>query len=302
MVGWVAWGALVLSITAAGSTRELTTDCRGWLREVRVILSCRRIMVGWQSGWRVASECIGRGSRRNCRAWRRSNCTSFLCVNGYQVGRRPWRCRMSGRKHRNVHPFLAAGAPCGITFTRCAITASGRICVVSRVDRSHNTGKACLADACKWIPHFLLLLHLPSLAFIVPVSHMSLQVSGTQISPPAPIVSIPTASLGAEENISQPSLFDSGHLIPTPWANSLLLLGATKAEDVFARNHSAVDQDRFQAFVATVDHRVHDLLPNQVHLVVPVKCKHGSRVTPIYRCESRRFYLAYISLHVILGQ
>ena len=51
-----------------------------------------------------------------------------------------------------------------------------------------------------------------------------------------------------------------------PGAHPLLLLGAAKTENMLAWNHSAVDQDWFQALVATVDHRVHDLLANQVHL------------------------------------
>ena len=42
---------------------------------------------------------------------------------------------------------------------------------------------------------------------------------------------------------------------------------------MLAWNHSAVDQDRFQALVAAVDHGVHNLLSNQVDLVQKVKVK-----------------------------
>lgn len=75
----------------------------------------------------------------------------YLCMDGYQVGGRPRRGRMSCREHRNVHSFLAACSPGGsstITSTWCAVTASGRIRVVSGVDCSHHAGKARLADAC----------------------------------------------------------------------------------------------------------------------------------------------------------
>jgi len=171
---------------------------------------------------------------------------------------------------------------------------------VSRIDCSHHTGKTRLADACKWVSNFWLLLSLPSLVFIVPVSHVSLQVSRAEIGSSAPIVSIPTTTLGAEKNIAKSSLFNSGHFVSTPWAHPLLLLSAAKTENMLAWNHSAVDQDWFQALVATVDHRVHDLLANQVHLVVPVESKHGSRVAPIYGGESRSFHLTYVSFHVIL--
>jgi len=210
---------------------------------------------------------------------------------------------MSCSEHRNVHSLLAASSPSGsptITSTCCPVTASGGICVVSRIDCSHHTGKTRLADACKWVSNFWLLLSLPSLVFIVPVSHVSLQVSRAEIGSSAPIVSIPTTTLGAEKNIAKSSLFNSGHFVSTPWAHPLLLLSAAKTENMLAWNHSAVDQDWFQALVAAVDHRVHDLLANQVHLVVPVKSKHGSRVAPIYGGESRSFHLTYVSFHVIL--
>lgn len=38
---------------------------------------------------------------------------------------------------------------------------------------------------------------------------------------------------------------------------------------MFARDHSAIGQDRQAALVAAVDHGVDQFLPNQVHLVVP---------------------------------
>ena len=37
----------------------------------------------------------------------------YLCMDGYQVGGRPRRGRMSCREHRNVHSFLAACSPGG---------------------------------------------------------------------------------------------------------------------------------------------------------------------------------------------
>ena len=58
-----------------------------------------------------------------------------------------------------------------------------------------------------------------------------------------------------------------------PGTHTLLLLCTTEAEDMLAWNHSAVDQDRFQALVAAVDHWVHNLLSNQVDLVQKVKVK-----------------------------
>ena len=51
-----------------------------------------------------------------------------------------------------------------------------------------------------------------------------------------------------------------------PGTHTFLLLCTAETEDMLAWNHSAVDQDRFQALVAAVDHRVHNLLSNQVHL------------------------------------
>ena len=58
-----------------------------------------------------------------------------------------------------------------------------------------------------------------------------------------------------------------------PWAHPLLLLSAAKTENMLAWNHSAVDQDWFQALVAAVDHRVHHLLSNQVHLQQDAQCR-----------------------------
>ena len=58
-----------------------------------------------------------------------------------------------------------------------------------------------------------------------------------------------------------------------PGAHPLLLLGAAKTENMLAWNHSAVDQDWFQALVAAVDHRVHHLLSNQVHLQQDALCR-----------------------------
>ena len=51
-----------------------------------------------------------------------------------------------------------------------------------------------------------------------------------------------------------------------PGAHTFLLLCTAQTEDMLAWNHSAVDQDGFQAFVAAVDHRVHNFLSNQVNL------------------------------------
>ena len=48
-----------------------------------------------------------------------------------------------------------------------------------------------LLKTCKWVSNFRLLLSLPSLVFIVPVSHVSLQVSRAEIGSSAPIVTIP---------------------------------------------------------------------------------------------------------------
>jgi len=84
---------------------------------------------------------------------------------------------MPSSEHRDVHSFLAACSHSGrptITSTCCPVAAGGGIRVVSRVDCSHHAGKARLADACKWVPNFHLLLSLPSLAFVVPVSHVGL--------------------------------------------------------------------------------------------------------------------------------
>ena len=140
---------------------------------------------------------------------------------------------MSCSEHRNVHSLLIASSPSGsptITSSCCPVAASGGICVVSRIDCSHHTGKTRLADACvcavlsksfyqsqgstiggkkhldigllktcKWVPNFWLLLSLPSLVFIVPVSHVSLQVSRAEIGSSAPIVAIPDKTKSSPE-------------------------------------------------------------------------------------------------------
>lgn len=131
---------------------------------------------------------------------------------------------------------------------------------------------------------------------------MSLQVPRAQIGPPAPIVPIPATALGAKENVAKSGLFNSGHLVSAPGTHTFLLLCTAETEDMLAWNHSAVDQDWFQALVAAVDHWVHNLLSNQVNLVVPVESKHGSRVTPIYGGESGSFHLTNVGFHVILRQ
>ena len=51
-----------------------------------------------------------------------------------------------------------------------------------------------------------------------------------------------------------------------PGTHTFLLLCTAETEDMLAWNHSAVDQDWFQALVAAVDHWVHNLLSNQVNL------------------------------------
>ena len=81
------------------------------------------------------------------------NYVNYLCMDGYQVGGRPRRSRMSSSEHRNVHSLLTACSSSGwsptITSTcTCPVTASGGICVVSRIDCGHHAGKTRLADAC----------------------------------------------------------------------------------------------------------------------------------------------------------
>jgi len=173
---------------------------------------------------------------------------------------------------------------------------------VRRIDCCHHAGEARLANPCQEVSNLGLLLSLFALVLVVPVRHMCLQVSRAEICSPAAIVSISAASLCAEENVSKPGLLYSGDFIAASWANTLLLLGTSQAEDVLARDHPAVDEDGLETFVTTVDHRVHDLFPNQVHFVVPVKGQHRGWVASIYRGESRCFHLTNVSFHVILWQ
>ena len=58
-----------------------------------------------------------------------------------------------------------------------------------------------------------------------------------------------------------------------PGTQAFLLLCAAETEDMLAWDHSAVDQDWFEAFVAAVDHWVHNLLSNQVNLRYKVQFK-----------------------------
>lgn len=104
----------------------------------------------------------------------------------------------------------------------------------------------------------------------VPVSNVGLEISTGQISPSAPGVSVPRASLGAKEYVSKPSLFHPRHLIPASRTCLNLLLPTCEAEHMLAGNHPAIDEDRALALVAAVDHGVDHLLADQVELVIPL--------------------------------
>ena len=67
------------------------------------------------------------------------------------------------------------------------------------------------------------------------------------------------ATVRAHVNGPQAHGLDSGHLVTTPFTLGSVSGGAVQAEDVFARDHSAVDENGLEAGVAAVDHRVDDL-------------------------------------------
>ncbi len=65
--------------------------------------------------------------------------------------------------------------------------------------------------------------------------------------------------MGAHVDGTQADRFDSCNLVPAPVTLCCLRVGAVEAEDVFAGDHAAVDEDGLEALIAAMDHRIDDL-------------------------------------------
>lgn len=101
-------------------------------------------------------------------------------------------------------------------------------------------------------------------AFDVSVLYVRLQVPLRQVSPSAAVVAVARAAVGAHVDGAEADRLDPGDLVSAPLALVGLRGGAVEAEDVFAGNHPAVDEDGLEAGVATVDHGVDDLKDKSV--------------------------------------
>ena len=101
-------------------------------------------------------------------------------------------------------------------------------------------------------------------AFDVSMLYVRLQVPLRQVSPSAAVVAVARAAVGAHVDGAEADRLDPGDLVSAPLALVGLRGRAVEAEDVFAGNHPAVDEDGLEAGVATVDHGVDDLKDKSV--------------------------------------
>ena len=91
---------------------------------------------------------------------------------------------------------------------------------------------------------------------------VGVQISLRKICSPASVVAVSGPVVGTHVNGAQAGLFDPNHFVVAPVAFALVgadRVGAPEAEHVLARDHPAVDQDRLQAFIAAMNHRVYHL-------------------------------------------
>lgn len=100
---------------------------------------------------------------------------------------------------------------------------------------------------------------------------VGLKVPLAQVCPSTRILSLATPTKGAHEHCPKVALLEALYFVIAPVTRLVSLLSAVIAKHMFTRYHSAVSQNGQGALLAAVNHRVDQLLANQIHLVIPLE-------------------------------
>lgn len=98
---------------------------------------------------------------------------------------------------------------------------------------------------------------------------VGLQVPLAQVCPSTRILALATPTISAHEHRPKVALLKALYFVVTPVTRLVSLLSTIIAKHMFTRYHPTISQNGQGAFVAAVDHRVDELLADQIHLVVP---------------------------------
>lgn len=100
---------------------------------------------------------------------------------------------------------------------------------------------------------------------------VGLKVPLTQVCPSTRILALATPTIGAHEHCPKVALLKALYFVIAPVTRLVSLFSAVIAKHMFTRYHASVSQNGQCALVAAVNHRVDQLLADQIHLVVPSK-------------------------------
>lgn len=120
---------------------------------------------------------------------------------------------------------------------------------------------------------------------------VGLKVPLTQVCPSTRILALATPTIGTHKHCPKIALLEALYFVVAPVTRLVSLFSTIVAKHMFTRYHSSISQNGQRALVTAVNHRVDQLLADQIHLVVPsellVLVQRLGRPCPTQRRERR---------------